>query len=105
MGPFAADLGHAGGPFRWDEDRRRHIRAELDAFFFHLYGIGRADTAYILDTFPIVRRKDEARYGGYRTKDLILTAYDQMAASGVATGGTYTSPLSPAPGRGPRHPG
>jgi hypothetical protein len=23
---------------------------------------------YILDTFPIVRRKDEARYGEYRTE-------------------------------------
>ncbi|MFE7575531.1 Eco57I restriction-modification methylase domain-containing protein [Streptomyces sp. NPDC057521] len=103
MGPFAADLGDTGGPFRWDEERRRRIRAELDAFFFHLYGVGRADTAYILDTFPIVRRKDEARYGGYRTKDLILTAYDHMAASGIATGGTYTSPLSPPPGAGPRH--
>lgn len=103
MSPFAADLGDTGGPFRWDEERRRRIRAELDAFFFHLYGIGRADTAYILDTFPIVRRKDEARYGGYRTKDLILTAYDHMAASGIATGGTYTSPLSPPPGAGPRH--
>ncbi|UZK58390.1 BREX-1 system adenine-specific DNA-methyltransferase PglX [Streptomyces drozdowiczii] len=86
MGRFAADLGDTGGPFHWDEDRRGRIRAELDAFFFHLYGIGRADTAYILDTFPIVRRKDEARYGGYRTKDLILTAYDHMAASGLAAG-------------------
>ncbi|MGW2473112.1 Eco57I restriction-modification methylase domain-containing protein [Streptomyces sp. NPDC001665] len=103
MAPFAADLGDTDGPFRWDESRRRQIRAELDAFFFHLYGIGRADTAYILDTFPIVRRKDEARYGGYRTKDLILTAYDRMAASGLVTGGTYTSPLSPPPGDGPRH--
>ncbi|MCX0247184.1 BREX-1 system adenine-specific DNA-methyltransferase PglX [Streptomyces drozdowiczii] len=103
MGRFAADLGDTGGPFHWDEDRRGRIRAELDAFFFHLYGIGRADTAYILDTFPIVRRKDEARYGGYRTKDLILTAYDHMAASGLAAGGAYTSPLSPPPGDGPRH--
>ncbi|MFJ7624928.1 Eco57I restriction-modification methylase domain-containing protein [Streptomyces sp. NPDC097595] len=103
MGPFAADLGDTGGPFRWNESRRHQIRAELDAFFFHLYGIGRADTAYILDTFPIVRRKDEARYGGYRTKELILTAYDRMAASRIAAGGTYTSPLSPPPGDGPRH--
>lgn len=103
MTPFAADLGDPGGPFRWDEARRHQIRAELDAFFFHLYRVGRADTAYILDTFPIVRRRDEARYGDYRTKDLVLTAYDQMAASGVTEGGTYTSPLSPPPGDGPRH--
>ncbi|TRV78836.1 N-6 DNA methylase [Streptomyces sp. 130] len=103
MAPFAADLGDADGPFHWDEDRRHHIRAELDAFFFRLYGIGRADSAYILDTFPIVRRRDVARYGGYRTKDLVLAAYDRMAAAGLATGGAYTSPLSPPPGAGPRH--
>jgi hypothetical protein len=24
-------------PFRWDEDRRFLLRAELDAAFFHLY--------------------------------------------------------------------
>ncbi|MEU2246564.1 DNA methyltransferase [Streptomyces sp. NPDC019224] len=103
MRPFAADLGDAGAPFRWDGERRSRIRAELDAFFFHLYGIGRADTGHILDTFPIVRRKDEARYGGYRTRDLILAVYDDMAAAGLVAGGTYTSPLSPPPGEGARH--
>ncbi|SEB97247.1 hypothetical protein SAMN05216483_0800 [Streptomyces sp. 2131.1] len=103
MRPFAADLGDTGAPFRWDEERRSRIRAELDAFFFHLYGIDRADTGHILDTFPIVRRKDEARYGGYRTKELILTAYDAMAAADIAAGGIYTSPLGPPPGRGARH--
>jgi hypothetical protein len=33
---------------------------------------------YIMNTFPIVRRKDEARYGEYRTKRVILEIYDQM---------------------------
>ncbi|PZT77670.1 MULTISPECIES: Eco57I restriction-modification methylase domain-containing protein [unclassified Streptomyces] len=102
MSPFAHDLGDTGAPFRWDQDRRRQIRAELDAFFFHLYGIGRDDIAYIMDTFPIVRRKDEARYGDYRTRDLILTAYDAMTPLTPAT--PYTSPLTPPPGHGPRHP-
>ena len=32
----------------------------------------RAELAYILDTFPIVRRKDEALYGEYRTKRMVL---------------------------------
>ena len=35
--PFAKDCGFDGPPFRWDEDRRFLIRAELDAAFFHLY--------------------------------------------------------------------
>lgn len=33
-----------------------------------------------METFPIVRRKDEAAHGGYRTKRVILEMADQMAA-------------------------
>ena len=33
---------------------------------------------YIMDTFPIVKRKDEAAYGSYRTKEMILQIYDEM---------------------------
>lgn len=107
---FGRDLGHTGQPFRWDENRRQVIRAELDALFFHLYGISREDADYILDTFPIVRRKDEAKYGSYRTKELILAEYDRMAAAGLTLnnplvdGENYTSTLTPPPGHGPRHP-
>lgn len=110
MSAFAGDVGDFGGPFVWDEDRRAVIRAELDALFFHLYGIERDDVDYILDTFPIVKRKDEAKYGTYRTKGLILAEYDRMAAAGVSLtnplvdGENYTSTLSPPPGHGPRHP-
>ncbi|MQL61113.1 N-6 DNA methylase [Streptomyces vinaceus] len=110
MAGFAQHLGDADSPFRWDEARRRQIRAELDALFFHLYGVSREDVDYILDTFPIVRRKDEAKYGTYRTKDLILAEYDRMAAAGLTLenplvdGKNYTSSLTPSPGHGPRHP-
>lgn len=110
MSPFARDMGDRGAPFRWDESRRQVIRAELDALFFHLYGVSRKDVDYILDTFPIVRRKDEAKYGTYRTKELILAEYDRMAAAGVSLenplvdGENYTSTLTPPPGHGPRHP-
>ncbi|WP_330267348.1 Eco57I restriction-modification methylase domain-containing protein [Streptomyces griseorubiginosus] len=110
MQPFATDLGDNGAPFRWNEIRRTSIRIELDALFFHLYGISREDVDYILDTFPIVRRKDEAKYGTYRTKELILAEYDRMAAAGLTLenplvdGENYTSTLTPPPGQGPRHP-
>ncbi len=33
----------------------------------------------IMDTFPIVKRKDEAKHGHYRTKTRILEIYDEMA--------------------------
>jgi hypothetical protein len=94
---FARDLGYHGPPFRYDPERRAQLRAELDACFFHLY-LGtpeewereaapelralfptpRAAVAYILEQFPIVRRRDEERFGEYRTKRMILEIYDQM---------------------------
>ncbi len=79
--PFARDLGHEGPPFRWDEERRFHLRAEIDAAFFHLYGLSRDNAAYILDTFPIVRRNDESRFGEYRTRRVILERFDELAGS------------------------
>ena len=39
MRPFARDLGYDGEPFRWDDEERRHLRARLDALYFHLYGL------------------------------------------------------------------
>ncbi|WP_298069613.1 N-6 DNA methylase [uncultured Mailhella sp.] len=105
MRPFAEDLGFHGDPFAWDEARRAELRAELDAAFFHLYLPANSDgtwkqaekeTAaeyktlcaafptprhavdYIMETFPIVKKKDEKAYGGYRTKEAILREYDGM---------------------------
>src|SRR6266516_2114865 len=78
---FAQDCGWSGPPFCWDEERRFLLRCELDAAFFHLYGLNRDDTAYILDTFPIVKRKDEQKFGEYRTKLVILKIYDAMKSA------------------------
>jgi hypothetical protein len=59
--PFAQDVGYDGPPFIWNEDRRFLMRCELDALYFHLYGIVRDDVDYIMEPFPIVKRKDEAQ--------------------------------------------
>ncbi len=59
MAPFARDLNHHGPPFPWDPQERRHLRARLDALYFHLYGLSRDDAAYILSTFPIIQRQDQ----------------------------------------------
>ena len=85
MAPFARDLGYDGQPYRWDEEERRHLRARLDALYFLLYGLTRKDASYVLDTFPIVRREDEAKYGRYRTKDLILAYMNALAAGDTET--------------------
>jgi hypothetical protein len=100
---YARDLGDDGPPFRWDPTRREMIRAELDAAYFHLYGVDRDDVGYIMDTFKVVREKDEKNYGEYRIKRLILERYDALADA-TRTGRPYQSPLSPPPGSGPRHP-
>ncbi len=85
MAPFARDLGYDGQPFGWDEEERRHLRARLDALYFHLYGLSRDDAGYILDTFPIVQREDEKAFGCYRTKEMILAYMNALAAGDTET--------------------
>lgn len=85
LAPFARDLGYDGPPFPWDEEDRRHRIARLDALFFHLYGIGSDDAAYILDTFPIVREQDEKAFGRYRTKELVLAYLNAVAAGDLTS--------------------
>ncbi|MEU5146759.1 DNA methyltransferase [Streptomyces yangpuensis] len=114
MQGLARDLDDEGTPFQWHESRRAQMRAELDAYFFHIYGVTRADANYILESFQTVngglKNNEIAKYGSYRTKELVLAEYDRMAAVGVSMenplidGENYTSTLTPPPGHGPRHP-
>jgi len=75
----------------------------MDAAFFHLYGIERDDVEYIMETFPVVQRREIERYGSFRTKELILQVYDAMTEA-ERTGHPYRTLLDPPPGQGPRHP-
>ena len=52
--------------------------------------------SYIMDTFPIVKRKDESKHGTYRTKATILQIYDALGES-MASGVPYQTRLSPVP--------
>ena len=85
MAPFARDLGYDGPPFSWNEDERRHLRARLDALYFHLYGLSRDDAGYILDAFPIVRREDNKAFGRYRTREMILAYMNALDAGDTKT--------------------
>ena len=91
---FAEDCGDDGRPFIWDPVRRFQLRCEIDAAFFHMYGISRDDAAYILDTFPVLERSEEREHGEYRTKRVVLETYDALAAA-AAKGIPYESPLGP----------
>jgi hypothetical protein len=96
MMPVAEDLGFPSAPFRWNDARRDVLRAELDAAFFHLYGLPRGDVDYVMDTFPIVKGKDERTHGEYRTKRLILERFDALAEA-ITSRVSYVSVLKPTP--------
>jgi hypothetical protein len=79
-------------PFRWDEERRAQIRAEIDARIARLYGLTRDELRYILDpadvygpdfpgeTFRVLKEKEIKHYGEYRTRRLVLAAWDAAEA-------------------------
>ncbi|WP_177287631.1 hypothetical protein [Actinomadura madurae] len=98
---FSEELKDDKAPFKWDDARRFAIRAELDAAYFHLYGVAREDVEYIMDSFGAFQCNDPERF--VRTKALILGVYDAMARA-METGGQYKTILDPPPGKGPRHP-
>jgi hypothetical protein len=87
MRPFARDLGYGGEPFGWDEERRAHLRAQLDAFYCHKYGLTEEETVYVLDpkavygddfpseTFRVLKENERKKYGEYRTQRLVLEYY------------------------------
>nr|WP_312351920.1 N-6 DNA methylase [Brucella intermedia] len=93
--PFARDLGHDGPPFGWDEKRRANLRADLDAFYARAYGVDRDELRYILDptdvkgadypseTFRVLKEKETRQFGEYRTRRLVLEAWDRMETDGT----------------------
>ena len=103
-------------PFKWDDDRRALLRAELDAYYAKLYGLNRKQLRYILDphglskkeledildpwedptcsgphllpaepaldfpgeTFRVLKNKEEKQFGEYRTRRLVLEAWERL---------------------------
>lgn len=101
----AVPIRFPGGPADWlgervdrlnarpngrNDEERAWWRAELDALAAHLFGLHRDEVDYVLDTFPIVARQDVAQFGEFRTKRLILAAFDAMSTA-RDTGTVYDS--------------
>ena len=137
---FAKSLGYEGEPFVWDEARRFLLRCELDALYFGLYfGFGEWSSAteapetaeefgeltrrfpmpldaldYVMETFPIVKRKELADEGlcalargwlgerglelgeDFPSKGVIRALYREMSERGGVGG--FGSWLDPGPG-------
>jgi hypothetical protein len=91
---FARDCGDEGPPYIWDSERRFQLQCELDAAFFHLYGVSRDDAEYIIGTFDVLERADRRIYKEFRTRRVVLECYDALASS-TASGQPYISPLGP----------
>jgi hypothetical protein len=79
------------------------MRAELDAAYFHLYGIERDDVDYIMDSFELSSARRTATLGEFRTKELILERL-RRDAEAIRTGEPYQTILDPPPGHGPSSP-
>jgi len=115
---FAQDMGYDGPPFKWYEDHRAVLKAELDAYYAKLYGLNRKQLRYILDpadlteselrnildpweevsdpldpegydsrrqastfpgeTFRVLKTKEIRKYGEYRTRRLVLEAWERL---------------------------
>ena len=77
-------------PFIYDPERRAVLQAELDAIIGHLYGLNTEDMRYILDpedvcgpgcineTFRGLKSNEIRQYGEYRTKRLVMEAWERM---------------------------
>ena len=62
-----------------DPAARIRARAELDALVAgHVFELTIQELADLLDTFEVLRRRDEKSYGEFRTKRLILEAFERL---------------------------
>jgi hypothetical protein len=95
MRPWAQGLGCDGGPFTFDPKRRAALRAELDAFYARQYGLSCDELRYILDpadvagmdypseTFRVLKASEEREFGEYRTRRLVLEAWDKLQSGAL----------------------
>jgi hypothetical protein len=62
-----------------DQKDRSKLFFKLDAIYAHLYGLEKSELDYILETFPIIKRKDIVKYGSFRTKETIMSMFDEYS--------------------------
>ena len=87
--PWIEELGVSGVP-ETQPQRRSAVRAELDAYVAKLYGLTRDELSFVLDpnstlgedypseTFRVLKNSEIADYGEFRTRRLVLEAWDRL---------------------------
>jgi hypothetical protein len=78
MRPLAEAAGFDPPIHKWNPRERAEIMAELDAAFFHLYGIDRDDVQYILSTFSGFSDESDQTEMPFIGENDVLGAYDRL---------------------------
>ena len=65
-------------PVQGDTGDRAQLRAEIDAYVAHLYGLSRENFECILETFPGLKKKDKKAFGEFMSKRKCLEEYDRI---------------------------
>ena len=66
-------------PGELDDEARLQIRAEIDAIVARdLFALTRPELEYILTTFPTQQRYQKEKCGEFRSRRLILEAFEQV---------------------------
>ena len=73
-----AELGFPAQLTPRDEGRRWETQCKIDAWDFAEFGYTAEDIDYVMETFPIVKRKEEAEFGEYRSKRRILEEFAKL---------------------------
>ena len=71
--------------YRWDADERQDLMAQLDAAYFHFYGIDRDSAGYILSTFSNITESGKSIFEPESITEKILRYYDQYRVPVIAS--------------------
>ncbi|MCO6438185.1 MAG: hypothetical protein J5J06_13910 [Phycisphaerae bacterium] len=79
MVPLAVAAAFDKGIHKWNPTERAELMAELDAAYFHLYGLSRDEVEYVMSTFAGASKAEQFDFGDATTADLVLEAYDVLS--------------------------
>lgn len=76
---MAEDIGYTKGPMTWDPFKRAVVSGALEAAIFRLYRISKSEATMMMDSLETLASFERMVYGEYRTRRLMLEAWDSPA--------------------------